>query len=633
MLQVTGLNKAFGARDILSGITFHVSPRDRIGLVAVNGAGKTTLLRILAGELEPDAGSVSVLNRARVGYFSQEGQATPGNTVRQELLSGRPELDAVVRELAAVQAALAALPPGDGQLGELIARSGLLQHRFDDLGGYEVESEIRLVLRALGFSAPDAGRLVDEFSGGWQMRIALGRLLIQRPDLLLLDEPTNHLDMAAVEWLEGHLRSYPGAILMVSHDRYILDRVTTRTLELSDGAIEEYAANYSGFVVEKARRVEAQGQAFERQQAFIAKTQAWIDRFGAKNTKASQARSREHWLERLERVEAPEAGDRRIALRFESAGRSGRVALEAMKMTRRYGALTVLDQVSLTIERGDRVALIGPNGAGKSTLIRLLAGVEAPDEGEVRLGQNVQPAYFAQHQAETLDPERTALEELAAGADVPDGQLRNLLGRFLFTGDDVFKRVGMLSGGERSRLAFAKMLLQDANLLFLDEPTNHLDIPSQEVLEQALVAYPGAIVLASHDRYLIDRIATKVVVVGGGAIETHLGNYTHFRERMLAREEANAAAVASQPAGPQREDRSPARLRAEAAAARKRVGDLESEIARLEIEIAGLDERLNDAGLYADHQRAQATIERHRTCGERLDLLLAEWEQAAAAVG
>ncbi len=631
MLQVTEIRKAFGASDILGGISFHVSPRDRIGLVAVNGAGKTTLLRIIAGELAPDAGVVAVLSSARVGYLSQEGQGTPGNTVRQELLGGRPDLVAVQDELTAVQVELAAIAPNDPRMGDLIARYGLLQHRFDDLRGYDVESEIGIVLHGLGFSPEDAHRPVETFSGGWQMRIALGRLLIQRPDLLLLDEPTNHLDMATVEWLEEYLRNYPGALLIVSHDRYILDHVTTRTLELSGGALEEYAAAYSGFVIEKARRREGKAQAFERQQAYIARTQEWIDRFHAKATKASQARSREHMLERLERIDAPETGDRHIGLRFNAAERSGRVVLEAVGVTRRFGALTVLDQVNLTVGRGDRIALVGPNGAGKSTLIRLLAEVDAPEEGEIRRGHNVQAQYFAQHQAETLNPDRTVLEELVHGNDLGQGELRSLLGRFLFSGDDAFKRVGVLSGGERSRLAFAKMLLRPANLLLLDEPTNHLDIPSQEVLEQALLDYPGAIVLASHDRYLIDRIATKVVVVGSGGIQVHLGNYTEYRERALTRErEASETALVA--ARVQKRERSPARAREEGAAARKRVSDLEAEIARLEVEVAELELRLADPDLYADHRQAQASVARHQECAQQLRLLLSEWEHAAAEV-
>ena len=631
MLQVTDLHKAFGATDILSGITFHISPRDRVGLVAVNGAGKTTLLRIIAGEMEPNTGSVVVLKGAQVGYLAQEGQGTPGNTVRQELLSGRRELVAVQSALDAVEAELASLSPDDARMTDLIERHGLLQHRFDDLRGYDVETEIGIVLHGLGFSQDDAERLVDEFSGGWQMRIALGRLLLQRPDLLLLDEPTNHLDMAAVEWLEDYLRKYPGALLIVSHDRYILDKVTTRTLELDDGEVEEYATNYSGFVVEKARRREVQAQAFERQQEFIGRTEAWIARFGAKNTKASIARSRQNTLDRLDRVEAPDANGRSIALRFAAADRSGRTVLEAEKVLRRFGALTVLDGVSLTIERGDRIALVGPNGAGKSTLIRLLARVDMPDEGKITLGHNVQAAYFAQHQAETLDAAKTVMEELHEGNDMAQGQLRSLLGRFLFTGDDAYKKVGVLSGGERSRLAFAKMLVKATNLLLLDEPTNHLDIPSQEALEKALLDYPGAIVLASHDRYLIDRIATKVIVVSNGGIEVHLGNYTQYHDRLLARErEAAKRVVAAERAQKKEASASPAKSRSESASARKRVSDMEAAITRLEVELAMLADKLADPELYTDHKRAQATVTRQQELTEQLNVLLTEWEQAAA---
>ncbi len=631
MLQVTDLNKAFGADDILHGLTFHISPRDRVGLVAVNGAGKTTLLRIIAGALAPDTGTVAVLKGVQVGYLAQEGQGTPGNTVREELLSGRRELVQVQAELTSLQEELAALPPNDPRLTDLIERVGLLQHRFDGLRGYDVETEIGIVLHGLGFSQQDADRLVDTFSGGWQMRIALGRLLLQRPDLLLLDEPTNHLDMTAVEWLESYLRRYPGALLIVSHDRYILDRVTTRTLELSNGVLEEYAANYSGFVIEKARRQEVKAQAYERQQEYIGRTQEWIDRFHAKATKASQANARQHALERLERVAAPDANDKQIGLRFDAAARSGRVVLEAEEVLRSFGASPVLNRVSLMVERGDRIALVGPNGAGKSTLLRLLAKVDAPDEGVVKLGHNVQAAYFAQHQAEALDPEKTVMEEAQQGNHLPQSQLRNLLGRFLFSGDEVFKRVEVLSGGERSRLALAKLLMRPSNLLLLDEPTNHLDIPSQEALEQALLDYPGAIVLASHDHYLIDRISTKVVVVGNGDIYLHLGNYTQYKERQLARERAEAQTLVAA-ARAQRREASPARARAETAAARKRVGELEVAVAALEAELAELADRLAHPDVYADHEQVLAITSRQQECTEQLEAQLSAWEQAAAEV-
>jgi len=634
MLQVTGLHKAFGARDVLDGITFHIGPRDRVGLVAANGTGKSTMLRILAGEMEPDTGTVTVQRGARVGYLSQEGQVTAGNTVRQELVSGRADLAAVMAELAAVEAELAALGPNDPSLHELVERHGLLQHRFDDFRGHDVEVEVGVVLRALGFAPEDADRLVDTFSGGWQMRIALGRLLIQRPDLLLLDEPTNHLDIGAVEWLEGYLRDYPGALLMVSHDRYILNQVTTRTFELAGGQVVEYAGNYSAFVAEKALRREQQAEAYERQQAMISRTQAWIDRFGAKATKASSARSRQRMLDKLERVESPDAREKRVHLRFGDAGRSGRMVLNVRRLVRRFDDHTVLDKVDLAIERGERVALVGPNGAGKSTLIRLLAGIDEPDGGEIELGFNVQPAYFAQHQAETLNPNRTALEELADGSELAERELRGLLGRFLFSGDDAFKPVSVLSGGERARLAFAKMLLRDANLLFLDEPTNHLDIASQEVLEQALMEFPGAIVLASHDRYLIDRIATKVIAVQNGGVEVHLGNYTAYRERIAQRELARLAAADQEAAAraDAKREKSPAQIRRENAAARKRVTDLEAEIAAVEAELAELAARLVDPAVYADHVAAQAATAQHQAAEARLEALMAEWELAAALV-
>ncbi|MCX6021443.1 MAG: ATP-binding cassette domain-containing protein [Chloroflexi bacterium] len=633
MIQVSQPRKAFGTNDLLDEISFHISPRDRVGLVAVNGAGKTTLMRILASELPPDGGSVTVTKGATVGYLPQDSGCEPGNTVRQELISGRAELTALEAELAAAEYELESTAPDDPALGEIIARYGLLHDRFDDLRGHDVETEIGIVMHGLGFAQDDVHRPVETFSGGWQMRIALGRLLLQRPDLLLLDEPTNHLDVAAVEWLEDYLRGYPGALLIVSHDRTILDRVTNRTLELSRGQLDEYAGGYSAYVEEKARRAAVQAKAFEQQQQLIQRTQEWIDRFGAKSSKATQAKSREKFLERMDRIEAPDGYDKRIALRFDAAGRSGRTVLEAMNLTRRFDKLTVLNKVNLSVERGERVALVGPNGAGKSTLIRLLAGVDAPDEGEVRRGHNVLAAYFAQRQAETLDPELTVLEQIAGAGETSVGELRGLLGRFLFTGDDVFKRVGMLSGGERSRLAFAKMLLAPSNVLLLDEPTNHLDIPSKEALEQALLSYEGAIVLVSHDRYLIDRIATRVIAVGDGGLEIHLGNYTQYRERLAAREREAAVAAAQAAAAEARAaKRAPSRAPGEAAAVRRKVRELETEIARMEAQTAELAERLADPALYLDHQKAQAVAARHERRTRQLEKLMAEWEAVAAQV-
>jgi len=542
MLQAAEISKYFGGNAVLERVSLELRPGERVALVGPNGAGKSTLLRILLGELEPDAGRVHLKPRLTIAYLPQDAGVRPGRTLYQEMLSLFEEVVALDTEQRRLEAEMAVAPPAE--IDRLVELHSQLHGEFERRGGYTLNADIGRVLYGLGFSMEDYEKRVEQFSGGWQMRVALARLLLQRPDILLLDEPTNHLDLRSTEWLEGYLRQYRGAVMVVSHDRYFLDLVATRTLELQRGRLAEYPGNYSFYVRERERRQQEQEAAFKRQQAYLARQQAFIDRFHADKRRSSQTKSREKLLEKLERVEAPRVSRKGVRFRFPPSTPSGRKVFDLKGIAKGYGRKMVFRGCDLLIERGDRVALVGPNGAGKSTLLRLLAGLEKPDAGVLSVGANILRGYYAQDQSTTLTGSNTVLQELydAAPGDWSVEEVRTMLGRFLFTGDDVFKPVAVLSGGERSRLALAKMLLVPSNVLLLDEPTNHLDVEAREALEAALAEYPGTLVLASHDRYLIDKLANKVVEIDSGRVAVYPGNYTGYRERKALEQAADGRA-------------------------------------------------------------------------------------------
>ena len=525
MVHLDGVSKAYGERVLFRDTTWQLGERERIGLVGPNGVGKTTLCRILAGLEVPDAGRVSRARETTVGYLPQEaaGEAR-GGSVLGEVLSGFPEVWEVERQLDDLGVRLREAPED-----ALTARYGDLQHRFEALGGYRLETEARVVLSGLGFPAADLPRPLAEFSGGWRMRAALARLLLQRPALLLLDEPTNHLDLESLTWLENYLDAYDGTVVVVSHDRYFLNRMVTAVAELSPAGLLVCPGDYDDFLAQRAAR-QALLEARARNQAKrVAEIERFIERFRYKATKARQVQSRIKMLERLDRVEV-EGSARRIRFAFPTPPRTGRLVVQLRGVHKAYGPKVVYAGVDLDIERGDRIALVGPNGAGKSTLLRILAGVLQPDRGERVLGAHATAHYYAQHQLDALDPARTALEEMEAAAPETDRtRLRTLLGAFLFSGDAVDKRVAVLSGGEKARLALARMLARPAPFLCLDEPTNHLDLASRAVLEEALTEFTGTMIFISHDRYFINRLATKVVEVRDGRLVTHLGGYDDYR--------------------------------------------------------------------------------------------------------
>ena len=530
MLQASKITKHFGGDTILDGIDLELNPGDRVALVGANGTGKSTLLRILIGELEPDAGRVHLLSGCTTAYLPQDAGVVAGRTLHEEMLELFADVMALEDKQRLLEAEMAGLPSESPELMALVEAHADLHGEFERRGGYTLEAEIGRILYGLGFTMDDYGKRVENFSGGWQMRIALARLLLQRPELLLLDEPTNHLDLRATEWLEGYLRQYRGAVMVVSHDRYFLDLVSTRTLELFRCKLLAYSGNYSSYVKEKARRQKEQEGAFKRQQDYLQRQQAFIARFGADKRRSSRTQSREKLLEKMERIR-PTGAQKSIKFRFPPSTPSGRKVFELRGAGKAYDNQWVFQGSDLLVEKGDRVALVGPNGAGKSTLLRLLAAVEKPDAGTVSVGANVLRAYYAQDQSETLDEANTVLQELykAAPRDWTLEDVRSMLGQFLFSGDDAYKSVSVLSGGERSRLALAKMLLRASNVLLMDEPTNHLDVGSRETLEDALLEYPGTLVLASHDRYLIDKLANKVVEITGEEVKLYPGNYTAYR--------------------------------------------------------------------------------------------------------
>ena len=532
MLRLEHISKIYPTGEVLKDVNWEVKSGDRIGLVGVNGAGKSTQLRIIMGEVEPTTGQIIRPSSYHIAYLTQEFEVDPSRTVREEFWTVFSEANAIHLQQLEVQHQMEAADPEE--LDRLIHKLDRLQRQFEALNGYELDSRIDKILPEMGFQPDDADRLVSAFSGGWQMRMSLGKILLQKPDLLLLDEPTNHLDLETIEWLENYLKNLTLPMVVVSHDREFLDRLCTQIVETERGTSTTFLGNYSAYLEQKAEARTAQMGAYERQQKEIEKQQAFVDRFRASATRSTQAKSREKQLDKVERIEAPISDVRTLKFQFPPAPRSGREVVEIKEMTHTYGEKILFLEANLLIERGDRVAFLGPNGAGKSTLLRLINSMEAPTEGLVKLGDHkVIPSYFEQNQAEALDLTRTVMETIHQ--EVPqwkDVEVRTLLGQFLFSGDTVFKKVEALSGGEKARLALAKMLLQPANLLILDEPTNHLDIPAKEMLEEALKAYDGTAIIVSHDRYFISQVATKIVEIRDGELLTYSGDYHYYLSKI-----------------------------------------------------------------------------------------------------
>ena len=529
MLNVSGISKRYGGQVVLADVTWGVPDGARVGLTGPNGAGKSTLLRIIAGEVEPDAGAVALPRGATVGYLPQHILGVRGVTVRAHALSAFAELHELEARRAAVEHALATVDPASEDYPRVMERYVAVCEEWDHRGRYDTESEAEAVLRGLGFRGDDLGRDCSELSGGWQMRAALAQLLLRRPDILLLDEPTNYLDLEARTWLEDFLTAYPGTVIMVAHDRYFLDVTVDRIAEVLHGRVTDYPMTYSRYLEERERRLELARQAYEEQKAEIERIEAFVHRFRYQASKAALVQSRVKQLEKVERLPPPDGHERVLKIRLPEAPRGGRAVVELAGARKRYGDVHVYDGADVLIERGQRVALVGPNGAGKTTLLKLLAGVLPLDAGSRTLGHNVRLGYFAQDHAEMLDADRTVLEEVMGAASIEAAaHVRGLLGAFLFSGDAVEKRVGVLSGGERSRLALAKLLLAPANCLLLDEPTNHLDLTAKEILLEALLAYAGTLVIVAHDRYLLDRLPTQMIEVGNGHATRYLGNYEDY---------------------------------------------------------------------------------------------------------
>ena len=535
MLRLERVSKIYPTGEVLRDVTWEVKAGDRIGLVGVNGAGKSTQLRLIAGQEEPSSGQVVRQGDPRIAYLQQEFDVDLDRTVRQELFQAFGEAADVLNRQRQVEEEMAGEQASSDpdHLDALIQDLGQLQNRFESLHGYELEARIDKLLPTIGFTPEAAERPVRDYSGGWQMRIALGKILLQDPDLLLLDEPTNHLDVETIQWLEGYLLDQSAALVVISHDRAFLDRVCNQIVSTERGISRSYLGNYTAHLEQKALEQEATQAAFDRQQKEIASQQAYIDRFRASATRSTQAKSREKLLEKVERIDAPIETVAGPSFRFPDAPRSGAQVALIDNLTHSYGENILFMEATLEVERGDRIAFVGPNGAGKSTLLRLVMGMETPDEGLARLGEhNVVARYFEQNQAEALDLDKTVIDTMfEAVPDWTQTQVRSLLGSFCFSNDTVFKQVGQLSGGEKARLALALMLLSPCNLLVLDEPTNHLDIPAKQMLEEALQAYEGAALLVSHDRYFISRVANRIVELRDGELVLYRGGYEYYLEK------------------------------------------------------------------------------------------------------
>ena len=636
MITLNNAGKRFGEKLLFEGLDWMITPRDRVGIVGANGTGKSTLLKVLAGIESLDYGTHQTMKGITAGYLPQDGLALRGRTVFAECMTVFSGVKAMEKELEDLTRKMSELDYESGEYTQVAERFHRVEGEFRTHNGYALEAQVGSVLTGLGFGKEDWSRDTGEFSGGWQMRIALAKLLLQKPNLLLLDEPTNHLDLETRNWLEEYLTSYPNAYVIISHDRYFLDVTVNKTAEIWNKRVHFYSGNYEKYLLQKEERRAQIESAYKNQRDKIEQLESFINRFRAQATKAKQVQSRIKELEKIERIEVP-PDERTIFFTFPQPKPSGRIVVEVKDLRKSYGEKCIFSQVRFTMERGERIALVGLNGAGKSTLIKLLSGAEPPSSGELRLGHNVETDYFAQDQYKELNPEARVLDDIGeVSPRSTQTELRTLLGCFLFTENDVFKPIGVLSGGERNRYALARMLLRPSNFLLLDEPTNHLDLRAKDVLLHALQKFEGTVVFVSHDRYFIDKLATKVFEIGGGQVQVFPGNYEDY----LWRKEGKVPLDADETrrgADPQIvEGRPSTSERAYASQAPKRVNpiklkqmrdrchEVEEEIVRVEAEIADLSGKLATFVNATELVRVSDLMERRRT---ELAGLMTEWEE------
>ncbi len=668
VLTVSGLSKSHGARTLFRDVTFRLSPGRRIALIGANGVGKTTILEIVIGLQDPDTGEVSQPKDYRIGYLPQELTEAWSGSVLQEVMRGADHITALEGELRELEQRMSEAAGPDHE--QVVARYGEVQSRFETLGGYQMEAEARRILGGLGFTTADMDRPLREMSGGWQMRAVLARLLLQQPDVLILDEPTNHLDVDSVAWLEQQLVSWPGAVLFVSHDRDFIDAVAERVIEIAWNTSSEYIGGFAEFVVAREERLASLEAAASRQAKEIERIERFVDRFRYKATKARQVQSRIKTLEKLEKIEVPKVDDLKLKFSFPEPPRSSRLVIEIDQATIGYDGTPVLEKVDLVVERGEKLALVGPNGAGKSTLLKVIMGDLTPMAGAAKLGANVDIAYFAQHQVDALDLNRTVEQEFRhkVGEQPKNRNMRTVLGSFGFSGDAVDRLVGDLSGGERTRLALAEIMCNPVNLLILDEPTNHLDLPSCDVLEDALKVYPGTVLLVSHDRYLIRNTVESLVAVRDGKVTHHAdvtedvlspGSASLLPSSNNGRSGSNGGTSKGADRGRSKkgngdrartgstEDRagghkSKEQRRNEAEKRntksrntrdlRKNVSRLERKAGDAEALVKDLEVRLADPEVYADKELMHDLVDQHETAKRRADRLMLEWEEASTAL-
>jgi ATP-binding cassette, subfamily F, member 3 len=639
MIQLSSAGKRFGAKTLFEGLNWVVGSRERVGLVGGNGTGKSTLLKVLAGMETLDEGSRSAAKDITTGYLPQDGLSLSGRTLLQECLSVFGHLLDFEKEMEALTHKMGELDPYGDEYRKVADRYHRIETEFQRNDGYSLEAKVGAVLNGLGFSREDAARPIEEFSGGWQMRVGLAKLLLQKPNLLLLDEPTNHLDLEARNWLEQYLNDYPHAFVLVSHDRYFLDVTVNKILEIWNRRTYFYMGNYDRYLTQKAGR-KTQLEANQRnQQEHIHHLESFINRFRYQATKARQVQSRIKELGKIERIELPDE-ERAIHFSFPQPRPSGRMVAELRDVAKSYGEKRVFENVSFVLTRGDRVGLVGVNGAGKSTLIKLLSGAEAVTNGELRLGHNVELDYFAQDQYKVLDPDARLIDDLTSFAPTAvsnQTQLRTLLGSFLFSDDDVFKRIGVLSGGERNRYALARMLLRPANFLLLDEPTNHLDLQAKDVLLEALRKFTGTIVFVSHDRYFIDKLATRIFEIEGGQLQDYSGNYEDYlwqKQRRAAGElgpgeRVEAGDASSSESQRRRAKRAKGSNPSSIRKMEKQRDELEEQISRCEAEITSLELELGQFKSAEESIRVASLIEDRRV---RLKEMTERWEQLVGAL-